>query len=94
MATFSWDRKGVIQLDLLQERRTINAEYYFNSVLGEVGQDPVKEENRRKLDFLPSRQYEATYCQKNHGNDQEAKEGLPSPPTLEHQVIFFIIWET
>ena len=36
MATSFWDWKGVIHLDFLQDRRTINAEYYSNILLGEV----------------------------------------------------------
>ena len=94
MATFFWDWNGVIHLDILQDRRTINAEYHSNILLGDV-EDKIRSKGKTGWNLIyiyPSKQCQASHCQKNHGNHEEAKVQPPSPPTLQPQVIFFI-WD-
>lgn len=43
LSTFFWDSKGVIFIDFLEEKRTINSEYYSNLLKG-----PLREAIRRK----------------------------------------------
>ena len=50
LATFFWDAKGIIHINFLEEKRTIDAEYYSNLLKG-----PVKNAFRRKQQGMPSK---------------------------------------
>ena len=65
--TFFCDWKGIIHVDFLQERRTINADYYSNILLGEVKNKiwSTRKTGENQIFFLQDNGG-ASHCQKNH----------------------------
>ena len=69
MATFFWDWKGVMGLDFLQERRTINAEYYSRILFGEA-QDKIRTKKKTRGNRIFFLQDNAGRTQANNGSSK------------------------